>query len=375
MPTTFTVFSLGKLADIDTKEGNTTAENASALVGKSFGEKGAELAHNAQTFSPGKAGFDGTTKGVYDQTSKTAETFRINDGDEQTFDATAVYSATITYVDGTTATISAVVFQDTMGNTYLAPEFSANSDQDALEAGVIRSLSLDKLIGDNYSGMTADRQAWKPVSCYVGGTRILTPEGEIRIEHLSIGDNVSTRDHGSQQIRWIGSVTVPAIGKLAPVKIARGALGVGIPARDLYVSRQHRMLLISKVAAKMLGKAEVLMPAIKLVGLPGVDLDLRHPAVTYHHILLDRHEILYAEGAPSESFLIGPQARAAMSKDNLEELEALFPGVMTAAAQSARPIVDGRDARGFLQRQGRNGKALVMLPHRTAGRSLCAGQN
>ena len=52
MPTTFTAISLGKLADIDSFEGNNTAENASALVGKTFGGSNDPLAHNSVTWSP-----------------------------------------------------------------------------------------------------------------------------------------------------------------------------------------------------------------------------------------------------------------------------------------------------------------------------------
>ncbi len=59
MATTFTVFSLGKLADMDTIEGNTVAENAGALVGMTFGGEGNALLNSAATFSPGTWGYTG----------------------------------------------------------------------------------------------------------------------------------------------------------------------------------------------------------------------------------------------------------------------------------------------------------------------------
>ncbi|WP_394179506.1 Hint domain-containing protein [Yoonia maritima] len=360
MATTFTVFSLGNLADIDTQEGNNNAENAAALVGLTFGGTNNALLNYAQTFSPGSTGFGGGTNNAYDMDNSPAETFRINGGANQTFDGTAIYNATITYSDGTTAQITAVVFQDTNGNAYLAPEFSPNADQTALEAGPIRSITFDSLNRNtNLTGLAADRQTWDYVTCYLDGTRIHTPSGETNIEDLVVGDVVTTRDNGPQTIRWIGVARVKGTGKLAPVKIARGALGKNLPARDLYVSRQHRMLVNSKIAEKMFGQSEVLVPAIKLVGLPGVEVDERTTEVTYYHLLLDRHEVIYAEGTPSESFLTGPGALAALDEDTLAEMNALFPDVMAEAAKTARQVVQGKRLENFVRRHMSNSKALV----------------
>ncbi len=361
MPTTFTVFSLGNLADIDTVEGNNAAENAAALVGLTFGGAGNALVNNAQTLSPGTTGFGGGTGTAYDMDNAPAEAFSINGGPDQTFDGTAIYNATITYIDGTTDTISAVIFQDTDGNTYLAPEFSPNADQAALEAAAIRSISLDSLnTNTNLSGLTGNRQEWADfVTCYLQGTRIRTPDGLELIERLSIGSVVMTRDHGAQTIRWIGASNVQAKGKQAPIKISSGALGNNIPSRDLYVSRQHRMLLVSKIAQRMFGTSEVLVPAVKLLDIPGIENDERDEEVTYYHILLDRHEVIYAEDAPSESLLTGPGALEALGKDAIEELEALFPGATIPAAVSARPIVRDRRMKNFICRHTSNSSDFV----------------
>ncbi|MFN3577318.1 MAG: Hint domain-containing protein [Tabrizicola sp.] len=274
------------------------------------------------------------------------DTFSINGGPLQTFDGVANYNATITYLDGTTATITAVIFQDTAGNTYWAPEFSPNSDQLAMEAKPIRSLTLDSLNGNIASGMNAIRETWNYLICYVRGTRILTPEGETPIEDLRPGDLVTTRDNGPQPIRWIGCSTAPGSGKLAPIRIARGALGHGLPHRDLLVSRQHRMLLRSPVVKRMFGSPEVLVPAVKLLGLMGVEQVASDDTVDYFHLLTDRHEIIFAEGAPSETLLTGPGARQAIGPEGLEEIETLFPGLIDAAMPPARQVArDGRVAR------------------------------
>lgn len=158
MPTAFNVISLGTTLDMDTAEGNTVGENASALVGTTFGSVGDPLHSHVQAFSPGSVGATDNATNVYDTNNNLAgDNFRIDGGADQTFDSISVFSATITYTDGTTASISAVVFQDTSGNTYLAPETTFNADQAALEAGPIRSLTLDNLNSNN-SNLTAIRE-------------------------------------------------------------------------------------------------------------------------------------------------------------------------------------------------------------------------
>jgi hypothetical protein len=157
--------------------------------------------------------------------------------------------------------------------------------------------------------------------CFTRGTRIKTDRGEVAIEELAVGDLVHTMDHGLQPIRWIGSRSVPAQGRLAPVRIAAGTLG---NARDLLVSPQHRILLTGWKAELRLGEAEVLAAAAMLVN----DSTIRREAggtVEYFHVLFDSHEIVWAEGAPSESFHPGEQGWSALDRAARDEILALFP--------------------------------------------------
>ena len=362
MPTTFTVFSLGLQSDIDTDTvpggGNNLAENADDLTGLRFGGMGNPLFEDAVTFSPGTGGFSRGSRTAYDQDNAPGEKFRINGGPDQVFGAAAIYNATITYVDGTTATITAVIFQDVDGNTYWAPEFSANADQTAIEAGAIRSLTLDSVSGDVFSGLAGVREDWDFLTCYVSGTLIATDKGDQPIENLGVGDRVITRDHGYQPIRWIGQSRVRAQGKLAPVRIMAGALGPNCPAQDLLISRQHRMLLGSRVCERMFGASEILVPAIKLTELPGVYIEENEDSITYLHLMTDQHDVIYAEGAPSETMLSGPNAKDALSDEALDELEAIFPDLWENPAIPARPIQRDKRIATLLMRHRKNG-----IPH------------
>jgi len=85
----------------------------------------------------------------------------------------------------------------------------------------------------------------------------------------------------------------------------------------------------------MFGTADVLIPAIKLVGLPGIDVDSAARSVDYIHLLSDRHEMLCANGAESESLFPGEQALKSLAPEARAELLALFPALKRADSPGA----------------------------------------
>lgn len=197
------------------------------------------------------------------------------------------------------------------------------------------------------------------LKCFAAGTLIHVPSGQAAVEDLRVGDLVTTRDNGDQPIRWIGRSTVAGRGKFAPIHIAANAFGLGVPQRDLRVSRQHRMMVQSKIAERMFGTAEVLVPAIKLTELPGCDLVETDEMVTYFHLLLDRHEILIAEGAFTESLYIGETSARLMAEEEQAEIQALFPDLLVREVAPAGMIQDGRRAKSLVERHRKNAKDLA----------------
>lgn len=181
--------------------------------------------------------------------------------------------------------------------------------------------------------------------CFARGTLIETANGRRPIERLTPGQQIMTLDHGAQPLRWIGEMTFDA-GQLqrdetlCPVVIEAGALGPGCPSRTLSVSRQHRMLARGPAVRQVFDGDEVLVPAIRLVGLPGIAVDRNCTAITYYHILFDAHQIVFANGAPSESFLLGRQALRTLSPENLARIAALYPEINDPdfAPCPARPL-------------------------------------
>lgn len=169
------------------------------------------------------------------------------------------------------------------------------------------------------------------VPCFTANAALATKTGLRPVDDLRAGDHVVTRDHGACEITWIGkrSFGWRDLGTnplLRPVRIRAGALGQGLPERDLIVSPNHRMLVAPRAEAAG-GDSEALAPARDLVGRPGVEV-LQAMSVTYFQILFARHEIVLAEGCWSESFLPEKAALAAMDADSLAKLGQIHPEVL-----------------------------------------------
>jgi len=204
------------------------------------------------------------------------------------------------------------------------------------------------------------------VVCFAAGTLILTDRGEVAVDEIAVGDLVCTRDNGLQPVRWIGSrklgaAELTAAPKLRPIRIRAGALGNNIPERDLVVSPQHRVLIRSKIAQKMFGANEVLAAAKQLVLLDGIDVDEDIQEVKYFHMLFTQHEIVWSNGAETESLYTGPEALKAVGEAAVEELFSLLPELADPdfVPYPARQLLSGRKARKLGQRHLQNNRPLV----------------
>ncbi|MTH77037.1 Hint domain-containing protein [Paracoccus aestuariivivens] len=204
------------------------------------------------------------------------------------------------------------------------------------------------------------------ILCFVSGTLISTDRGLVAVQDLMLGDMVWTKDDGFQPIRWIGSSKLsPTVlaqkPNLRPIRIRAGALGADRPSQDLLVSPQHRILVRSKIAVRMFGAMEVLIPAKQLLQVDGIDYADDIEAVEYYHFLFDRHQIVISNGAETESLYTGPQAMRTLPSAARAEVIALFPELEQADHQpeSIRLLPSGRQSRKFAQRHASKQRALV----------------
>lgn len=209
----------------------------------------------------------------------------------------------------------------------------------------VQSLQLGTWDGIEYSHSYVSTRDG-PFICFAAGTLIHTITGVVPAETIQPGDLVLTADHGYQPVRWAAQRRVNGHGAAAPVLIRRGALG---NLRDLRISQQHRIVLSDWRAQLYFGAPDILVPAVHLVD--GRDIIVMPcESVVYVHFLFDRHEVVFSEGIPTESFHPGEQGLSKLDEPAMRELRALFPELAQPtlfAMPSARPSVKGWEARAL----------------------------
>lgn len=354
MPTV-NVFYLGTMSDLDPDETNTTSENAHDLVGLTVGSSGAPLYQNIDALTLLDSDSDGVI--LENDSGATAENISYA-GTGAALDGVIEVDVTLTYTDGSTAITQMFAVQDVLGRVFLMPHPEGDARNDVLDDHPIVSIHIDAAENNAFIGVYADAEQDVFITCFAAGTLIATKQGVVDITRLSVGDKVCTMDHGYQPIRWIGGRRVRAVGEFAPIRINVGALGQGLPTRALLVSPQHRILVRSKIAQRVFGMSEVLLSAKKMLGMPGISVanDFKH--VTYWHFLFDQHEIVFSEGAATESFYTGPEAMKGLDQDVRNEIHALFPELAhkQGLPNPAKPIARGKQLNQLIARHQKNSR-------------------
>ncbi|PIE12568.1 MAG: hemolysin [Rhodobacterales bacterium] len=258
-----------------------------------------------------------------------------------------------------------VPFQDVNGNHHVEDFYFFNAGGDWYFApGPDSDFTVGSFFGV-YQGHTVGWD-YDDVACFVRGSLIQTDQGPVPVEKLRKGQGICTHDGGSEPLRLalsrkIGAAELARNPKLRPVRIMAGALGGGLPERDLLVSRQHRMLVSSKIASRMFGQTEVLVAAIRLCDLPGVFVDEEIDEVEYFHLVFDEHQVIYAENAPTESlFACGPSL-SALTDAAKKELFAILPQLAEPfhLVTAARLMPDNRLQKQLIRRHLKNDQAVL----------------
>lgn len=279
--------------------------------------------------------------------------------------------STITYADGSTSSVRLELITLSDGNqAILVNDAAANSINAASDQ--IQSITLgtfNTTFNNRYNQANFNNTITNTVVCFCEKTHLRTPTGERPIGALTVGDDVMTAEAGAQKIVWIGkrmlsSAQLVASPHLKPVRIRAGALGVGVPRTDLLVSPQHRILIVSKIAERMFGQREIFVPAIKLVGIDTIEQVISVAPVTYVHILLEKHQVIFANGVPAESLYTGPHALLALSDKARQEIFEIFPELKATgeAVPLAHPAIQKQAlVSKLLARHQKNRKPLVLL--------------
>jgi hypothetical protein len=175
-------------------------------------------------------------------------------------------------------------------------------------------------VGDiipNYPADLASRDTGPYVACFLSDTVISTPDGQILVQDLVIGDRVLTAYGRSVPVKWIGRQSVMTLfaqaESRAPICIKAEALGPNIPARDLKLTADHALLIDG-----VLVQAGALVNGVTIRRMSPVETG---PVYTVFHIETEGHQIILAEGCPAETFVDTVSRRRF---DNYAEYQALF---------------------------------------------------
>lgn len=222
------------------------------------------------------------------------------------------------------------------------------NDNDVNGAGDFTLADSDNDVAPNGTGavpLSADFDFRDVVPCFTPGMRLLGEHGEIAAEDIQPGDLLMTDDHGLQPVLWVGKRTLTPLEltrhpNLCPIVIRKGAFG---NRRRMLVSPQHGLLT-------QLGTREVLVRAkhaVEALGGKWARTDKSSDPVTYIHIMFDRHELVSAEGALSESYYPGPEAIRGLDPVSRRALFVAVPrlvgvalGTMTTEEAYGPPVRD-----------------------------------
>ncbi|GLK84672.1 Hint domain-containing protein [Ancylobacter defluvii] len=228
--------------------------------------------------------------------TKTFAYLYATDSSGMILDSTVLDEATVTAADETlTLDENATITVPSIGIDESLPYAGRFGNDVFFDAG---GAELWLLSDNNYlPGETIPLNPAPYVLCFLEGTMIATPVGEVAIETLKPGDLVFTADGASKPVHWLARQTVSTIFAdplgVMPVRIAAGALGEGLPTRDLYVSPDHALEIDG-----------VLVHAGALVNGTTITRHTDMPtSFVYYHVELEDHSLIRAEGVAAETFV------------------------------------------------------------------------
>ena len=237
-------------------------------------------------------------------------------------------------------------------NMYFMPATSGTyyidvADPFPLAASESYTVSVVTTTADFTDNPTAPGTVSVGAPCFAQGTRIRTDRGMVAVERLCTGDCVHALFASRAMIKWIGYRHVdcrchPNPEMIWPIRICRGAFGVDRPKRDLVLSPDHAVFADG-----------VLIPIRYLVNGTSVKQESADK-LSYWHVELEQHDVIYAEGLLCESFLDTGNRGAFTNGDNIIELRPDFASQLWEARGCAKLVVTGEPlnaVRSYLARR------------------------
>lgn len=174
--------------------------------------------------------------------------------------------------------------------------------------------------------------------CFLPGTLLRTPNGDVAVEDIQVGDSLITFEnnkHIARAVVWVGFQRAEVRPGLAldeagwPVRIRQGALAENVPSKDLLITPEHCLYFDGQF-----------VPARMLVNGESIFYDQTIRAYTYYHVETEQHAVIMADGTLTESYLDTGNRRAFHQAGSVVRI----PGLARCWAEdAAAPLVTARE--------------------------------
>jgi len=153
------------------------------------------------------------------------------------------------------------------------------------------------------------------VICFLQGSLINTPSGNITVESLNVGDEVIAYVDGvatPRRVTWTGQAHCNVRAHLPddeagyPVRILKDAISNGVPFKDMLITAEHCLFFDGQF-----------VPVRMLVNGRSIFFDKSITSYDYYHIETEAHSIIMADGMLTESYLDTGNRSAFLQKGNV----------------------------------------------------------
>ena len=280
------------------------------------------------------------TLGTLDNTQAGRDIYVIDAATSGTFNGLNRNGAVALVVDGT---VTQFVSFDRAVNASAGPADGTTSTQIGT-TGQGESLETTDN-GGSYQVQTVPNPGGVP--CFLAGTMILTEDGERVVDTLKPGDRIVTMDHGLQPLLWIGSRSLPTEERLhralRPVCIPKGALAKDVPSRDLHLSPNHRVALTHPLSDVLFETKECFAAVKHMSARRGIGHASAPDRIVCYHLLFHAHQVIWANGTPTESFHPAQVGLESFDKTAREEITQVI-GSASTYGPTARKVLKADEA-------------------------------
>lgn len=176
------------------------------------------------------------------------------------------------------------------------------------------------------------------ITCFLSDSMIRTPEGDVPVQDIQVGDSVVAYVDGQQQVRkvvWAGKTRVAVKAGLPddeagyPVRILKDALAESVPYKDMLVTPEHCLFFNG-----------LFTPVRMLVNGASIFYDHSITSYDYYHIETEQHSVIVADGVMTESYLDTGNRGSFRQEGTVVSLNAgSHKTVRTWAEDAAAPLV------------------------------------